>query len=353
MIEPRRDLRLFDGYHSPQVDVGVRLNTNESPLPPPEKWVEDVAGLVREVRWNRYPDRSASELRRSLAEFHGVDTGMVFVANGSNEVIQTILLTFGGPERKALVFEPTYQLHSHISRVTGTSVATARRDEEFLVGPDSVSEAIREHDPDLVFFCSPNNPTGRCEDPDAVERALLEARGLVIVDEAYAEFAPVTWIDRVGSSDKLVVVRTFSKTWSMAAARLGYAVCPPEVVRHLEEVVLPYHLDSFKQKAGVLALRHVEEMRARVARIVEERERLADAMTSSGAEVWPSEANFLLFRPRGIEARVVWEGLLRRGVLVRDCTGWPGLPDCLRVTVGLPEENDAFVRALRDVTRDA
>ncbi len=342
----RDDIGLMEGYHSPQVEVAVRLNTNESPFPPPQDWVEAVLAEAGGVEFNRYPDRSAARLRKALAEYHGVQPSEIFCANGSNEVLQSLLLAYGGPGRSAAVFEPTYALHSHIARVTGTAVVVGARNADFTLDPAEVARVQQSEKPTVTFLCSPNNPTGRAEPEEAVAAVLESAPGLVVVDEAYGQFARWSAVDLHGSSERLVAVRTFSKTWSMAAMRLGYAVAPASVVEALEKVALPYHLDSVKQVAGRLALRYAGDMEARVATICEERGRLTAGLGDLAVEVWPSDANFILFRPRERDGRVVWEELLERSVLVRDCSSWPGLEGCLRVTVGAPEENSAFLAAL-------
>jgi histidinol-phosphate aminotransferase len=276
----------------------------------------------------------------------------VFAANGSNEVLQTLLLTYGGAGRTAAVWEPTYALHSHIARLTGTAVAVGRRGDDFATDIDEVRRLIATHGPSVVFLCSPNNPTGVVDPPDTVRSVLdlVRAAGaLLVVDEAYGQFAPWSALELVGEDAPLVVTRTFSKTWSMAAARLGYLVGPTWAVDELSKVVLPYHLDAFKQAAAVAALEHVAEMNARVASLVDERGRLAAALADLPVEVWPSGANFILFRPRRSDASDVWRALVERSVLVRDCSSWPGLDGCLRVTIGTADEDDAFLAALEEV----
>jgi histidinol-phosphate aminotransferase len=336
----------LEGYHSAQVDVEVRLNTNESPYPPPAGWRAEYAAAVAEVAWERYPDRRAVGLREAIAAWHGTRWDQVFAANGSNEVLQTLLLAYGGAGRRVVTFEPTYQLHGHIARITGAEVVEGERGSDFALDAEAAVELVRDVEPIVTFLCSPNNPTGRVESPELVRRVLEVAPGLVVVDEAYAQFAAWSALELVGDGVPLVVVRTFSKTWSMAGARLGYLIGPTSVVETLEKVVLPYHLDAAKQIAGTLALRHVEEMDGRVRLIVAERERLTATMSRLPLDVFPSGANFILFRPRGASGRAVWEALVERGVLVRDCSSWPRLADCLRVTVGTPEENDRFLAAL-------
>jgi histidinol-phosphate aminotransferase len=351
----RPDLVALDGYHSVQVDAEVRLNTNESPMPPPAAWQEALVREVAAVDFHRYPDREATALRRALADSHGVGIDEVFCANGSNEVLQCLLLAYGGPGRVAALFEPTYTLHGHIAGVTGTRVAAGPRRDDFAVDLDVVARVVAEADPVLTFLCSPNNPTGRADPPATISAVAGLVPGLLVVDEAYGQFAPSSALGLraadPGGTRHVVVVRTFSKTWSMAGARLGYLVADPEVVRACELVALPYHLDVVTQLAGRLALDYRDQMNARVAAVAEERGRIAAAFAELAVETWPSDANFLLFRPTAKEARTVWADLVAASVLVRDCSTWPGLAGCLRVTVGLPEENDRFLAALTESLR--
>jgi histidinol-phosphate aminotransferase len=349
VIPPRDDLVLMEGYHSPQVEVSVRLNTNEAPTSPPAGFAAALAAEVSEIDWNRYPDRSYTALRSAIADHHGVDPSQVFAANGSNEVLQTLCLAYGGPGRAAAVFEPTYALHSHIARVTSTGVVTGQRAEDLTLDLGEVRRVLSEAEPALTFLCSPNNPTGMVESEAVVREVLGLAPGLLVVDEAYGQFAPWSALELVGDDVPLVVTRTYSKTWSMAATRLGYLVGPRDLVAQLDQVVLPYHLDSAKQAAGRLALSFAAEMRARVAGLVEERGRLVAALGELEVDIWPSDANFVLFRPRRVSGTDVWQGLLDRSVLVRDCSSWPRLDDCLRVTIGTPAEDDAFLAALKEV----
>jgi histidinol-phosphate aminotransferase len=345
----RPDLRLAAGYHSPQVEAEVRLNTNESPLPPPDAWRDELLAALEKVSFHRYPDRPATELRAAVATLHGVAHDEVFCANGSNEVLQSVLLAFGGPGRRALLFEPTYALHSHIARITGTEVVEGGRDDDFRIDPGDAAKVLEAERPDITFLCSPNNPTGRAEPRATVEAVLAAAPGLVIVDEAYGQFSPWSALELRGPARPgLVVTRTFSKTWAMAGTRLGYLVADAAVVRACEAVVLPYHLSAQTQVAGLLALGHVPEMEARVALIVEERGRLAAALSDLPVDTWPSDANFILFRPRDRDADEVWSSLLEQSVLIRNCASWEGLRGCLRVTVGTAEENDRFLNALKE-----
>ncbi|MEM7094401.1 MAG: histidinol-phosphate transaminase [Actinomycetota bacterium] len=348
----RDDLAELPGYHSPQIDVTHRLNTNESPEPPPPGFQQAVAEQVAALDWNRYPDRSASMLRERLAEHHHADNPAigadnVFVANGSNEVLQTILLAWGGPGRSVLTFEPTYAMHGQIARVTGTRVVEVERLDDFTIDADSAIATIEAEKPIVTFLCSPNNPTGLIEPVELVERVLETVRpfGLLVVDEAYAQFSTWSALSMFDEDAPLIVTRTFSKTWAMAAARLGYLVAPAWVTERLHTAILPYHLDAVSQIAGTTALDFEDEMHTRVARLVEQRGAIQAGLADLGVEYWPSNSNFVLFRPPGSGADI-WQQLVDAGVLIRNCATWPRLDGCLRITIGSAEENAAFLEAL-------
>lgn len=352
---PRSASALWSGYHSPQVDVAVRLNTNEAPEPPPAEFVAALAAAVREIAFNRYPDRGALRLRAAIAGQHDLEIEQVFCANGSNEVIQSLLLAYGGPGRSCVLFEPTYALHAHIARLTSTTIIEGERDPAYLVDLAEVDRVLAvaarsgEGEPAVVFLCSPNNPTGLAEPDETIEAVLGRAPGLVVVDEAYVQFARHSVLALLAAHPRLVVLRTFSKTWSLAALRLGYALGAPEVIAALFQAALPYHLDALKQEAGLLALRFTAAMDERAARLVAERARVLAGLAALGVAAIPSEANFVLFSTGGHDAHAVWEGLVARSVLVRDLSGWPRLAGHLRVTIGAAAENDAFLAALADV----
>jgi histidinol-phosphate aminotransferase len=350
-VQPRGDLALMTGYHSPQLDVPVRLNTNESPVGPPRAWVDELAAALADVAWNRYPDREAVALRSALADHHATTVDRVFCANGSNEVLQSVLLAYGGAGRTAATFEPTYAVHSHLARITGTEVIAGERGEDFTLEPDEV-DCVLAQSPGVVFLCSPDNPTGLVADPELVASVAdrcATAGALLVVDEAYGQFASSSALDLVDDDRPLLVTRTFSKTWAMAAGRLGYGIGPTWVVNELLKVALPYHLDAVTQLAGRLALDHIDAMDERVRLIVSERERLVVGLGRLPLRQWPSGANFVLFRPDDATGDAVWQALVERGVLVRNCASWPRLTDCLRVTVGTRDENDRFLTALEEI----
>ena len=336
----------------------MRLNTNESPYGPPPEWLEEVRSCIGELELNRYPDRDATELRTAIAERHGTSPDRIWCGNGSNEVLQALLLAFGGPGRSVALFEPTYALHSHIARITGTGVEAGGRDSGLLIELAEVERVIGRAsgrdgaaNPVITFVCSPNNPTGRAEPRATVEAVLERAPGLVVVDEAYAQFSPWSALELRDPAtgempSRLVVVRTFSKTWALAGLRLGYLIASPEVVAAAAQVTLPYHIDSFKQAAGRLALAYDEALAGRVEALVSERSRLEAALAGMPVESWPSDSNFILLRPLARDAGEVWRALVDRSVLVRDVSAFGGLDGCLRVTVGTPAENGAFLEAL-------
>jgi len=348
----RSDVASLVGYHSPQVDVDVRLNTNEAAEPPPPGFMSDLRQALAGIDLNRYPDRGADRLRAALGDRYGLDPDWVFCANGSNEVLQSTLLAYGGAGRSAAVFEPTYAMHSQITRITGTRLVRSTRRSDFLLHRDLLAETVEAEQPDVLFLCSPNNPTGML-DPDGLVQSALDLLephgGLLVIDEAYGQFAPTSAVSLLREDRSLVVSRTFSKTWAMAGLRLGYLLGPPWCLSELEKVVLPYHLDSIKQEAGILALAYGGEMEARVQAVIAERERLTSALGELPVTVWPSQANFVLFRPETMSGTQAWQGLLDRSVLVRDFSSVVGLKDCLRVTIGTESEDDRFLVALREV----
>ncbi|MEU3047037.1 MULTISPECIES: histidinol-phosphate transaminase [unclassified Streptomyces] len=354
----REELRGKSPYGAPQLDVPVRLNTNENPYPLPDALVDRIAERVREAarHLNRYPDRDAVALRTELARYltrttgHPVAAGNVWAANGSNEVLQQLLQTFAGPGRSAIGFEPSYSMHSLISRGTGTEWISGPRNEDFTLDPAAAAEAIARHRPHVVFVTSPNNPTGTAVGADtvlALYEAAQEARpSLVVVDEAYVEFSHGdSLLPLIEGRPNLVVSRTMSKAFGAAGLRLGYLAAHPAVVDAVQLVRLPYHLSAVTQATALAALEHTDTLLGYVDRLKSERDRLVEELTAMGFEVTASDANFVQFG-RFDDAHAAWRRILERGVLVRD----NGVPGRLRVTAGTPEENDAFLDAARELT---
>ena len=347
----RDDLRGRSAYGAPQLDVPVRLNTNENPHPPSAGLVRDLAERVADAArlMNRYPDRDAVTLRAELATYltrttgHPLGTQNLWAANGSNEVLQQLLQAFGGPGRTALGFVPTYSMHELISHGTGTAWLPLPRLDGFRLEAAQAAAAVAEHAPDVVFLCSPNNPTGTAMELDVIEAVHAAAPGLVVVDEAYAEFSTrPSAVTLLPGRERLVVTRTMSKAFAFAAARLGYLAADPAVVEALQLVRLPYHLSVLTQAAARAALAHADELLASVEAVKGQRDRLVAELRGLGLTVVDSDANFVLFGEFA-DQRATWQGLLDRGVLVRDVglTGW------LRVTAGTEDETTAFLDAMR------
>ncbi|HEV2757082.1 MAG TPA: histidinol-phosphate transaminase [Actinomycetota bacterium] len=354
MLSLRPDLEEVEPYVSPQLHGVLRMNTNESPYGPPQSVVDALTEAVGDMRLNRYPDRDATGLVDALAEKWEWPREGIWLANGSNEVFMHLFLAFGGPGRTALTFEPTYSLHSLIPRIAMTSVTHLDRDERFGIDVEAALRHLADHSPEIVVVCSPNNPTGDCTPVEVVEELLRAAPGLVVVDEAYAEFAPpeASTVPLLSRYPNLVVVRTFSKAWSLAGVRLGYLLAAEDLVRKMAVVRLPYHLSTLAQAVGVAALGAEEETRANVTKIVAERERVVHALGAlpkGGVRARPSDANFVLFRDDGGDGDLLRRCLLEEGVLVRSYAEPETLRPWARVTIGLPEENDEFLLRLRNV----
>jgi histidinol-phosphate aminotransferase len=342
---PRPGLREVAAYESPQPEALARLNTNECPYPLPESFREDLAEAVRHLTLNRYPDREALELRTALAELHDHPLEGTWAANGSNEVIQQLLLAYGGPGRRVVVFEPTYVLHERLTWISHGELVPLPLAEPWTIGSPEVARAFAAR-PDVVFVCSPNNPTGNAQPPEVIDELAARGEALIVVDEAYVEFGGRSADSLLARYPNLVVVRTFSKAFALAGARIGYCLASPDVTEDLRRVRLPYHLSALTQTAGLVALAHRDEARAMLDAIRRQRDRIAEALPRLGAEAFRSEANFLLFRPPR-SAGEVWRGLLDRGVLVRDMH--EVVEGSLRVTAGTPEEVDRFITALEEV----
>lgn len=352
----REDLRGRTPYGAPQIDVPVRLNTNENPYPPPPELVADVVAAVGEAArtLHRYPDRDAVALRTDLAAYLSRQTGValspanLWAANGSNEILQQVLQAFGGPGRTALGFVPSYSMHPIIASGTRTAWVPTPRRADFSIDVAVAVEALVEFAPDITFLTSPNNPTGQSLEPDELAALIDAAPGIVVVDEAYAEFSarPSATTLLATHGRKLIVSRTMSKAFAFAGGRLGYLAAAPAVVDALQLVRLPYHLSVLTQAAARAALRHADATLGSVALLAAERDRVAAELDAAGYHVVPSDANFILFG-RFADAPRAWRAFLDRGVLIRDV----GIAERLRVTVGTPEENDAFLRAAAELVK--
>ena len=348
----RPEFRDQEAYGAPQLDVPVRLNVNENSYDLPPVVVQSLVEAIQAeaAHLNRYPDREFSALRKALAGYLEQQAGVelsveeIWAANGSNEVLQHILMAYGGPERRALGFVPSYSMHELISLATGTEWIAGRRDAHFDLSADDAAAQVREYDPHVVFLCSPNNPTGTAMGTDVIEAVLHASRGIVVVDEAYFEFArPGTRsaLHLLADNPRLVVSRTMSKAFAFAGARVGYLAAAPEVIDGLRIVRLPYHLSALTQAAACAAIAHSDLLLSNVDALKQQRDRIVDTLTKWGLTPVPSDSSFVLFG--GLEnPSATWQELLDRGVLVRDLH----IPGHLRVNAGTPEETTAFLTAL-------
>lgn len=351
----RDDLRGMTPYGAPQAPLPVALNVNENTHPVPDEVAEDildaVAAAVRGV--NRYPDREFTGLREAFAGYlgAGLRPEQIWAANGSNEVLQHLLQAFGGPGRRAFGFAPTYSMYPLLTRATGARWTIGRRADDYTVTPESAAAQVVDADPDVVFLCAPNNPTGTPLGLDTIEAVYEASRGIVIVDEAYQEFAPSgspSAVTLLAGRERLVVSRTMSKAFAFAGARVGYLAADPAVIDALRLVRLPYHLSALTQAAATAALRHAPTMLRMVDDIVAQRDRISAALPALGYRPYESWSNFVLFGAVAEPARV-WQQLYDRGVLIRDV----GIPHHLRVTAGTESETTAFLDALASVDSKA
>jgi histidinol-phosphate aminotransferase len=352
----REELRGIEPYGAPQLDLPVQLNVNENPYAPSEDVVAEVSAAVAEAtrRLNRYPDREFTELREALAGYlgHGITPEQVWAANGSNEVMLQLLQAFGGPGRTALSFAPTYSMYPEYARDTSTRWVAGHRAEDFAIDLDAARGLIAQERPSVVLLPSPNNPTGTALPPEHVAAlctATAEVGGVLVVDEAYAEFRRAgtpSALEQLPDNPNLVVTRTMSKAFALAGARLGYLAASTEICDALRVVRLPYHLSAVTQAVALAALRHTDELLGNVDTLRAERDRTVDWLREQGLTVADSDANFVLFGTFP-DRRAVWDGLVARGVLIRETgpEGW------LRVSIGTPDEMTAFKDALVEVVQ--
>jgi len=347
-------------YGAPQLDVPVRLNVNENPYPPADDVVADIAADVATAAraLNRYPDRDFRALREDLADYLLRESGVrlepaqIWAANGSNEVMLHLLQAFGGPGRTALSFAPTYSMYPEYARDTATAWVAGLREADFTLDPQVAAAAIAEHAPSVVLLASPNNPTGTTL-PLATIEALLAAADavpggcVVVVDEAYGEFRRAgvpSALELLGRYPHLAVSRTMSKAFGLAGARVGYLAAAPELIDALRVVRLPYHLSGVTQAVARAALKHAPALMAQIGSLCDERDATVAWLRARGLAVADSDANFAFFGTFD-DRHAIWQGLLERGVLIREVgpDGW------LRVSIGTPEEMTAFRDALVEV----
>ena len=345
----RDDLRSLSPYGAPQLPADAVMNTNENPYAPSKELAQAISLRVAEVATslNRYPDRDATKLRSKLADFINLHSGTtltnenIWAANGSNEIIQSLFLAFG--KSSALGFTPSYSMHPLIAKVCQVSWVAGTRNSDFSLDIDSALEQIKVAQPSLTFITTPNNPTGESITIEEVEKLAKSVPGLLVVDEAYAEFSDeVSAVTLIEKYPQIVVIRTMSKAFAFAGARVGYLVANPSVISALFLVRLPYHLSALTQAAAEVALDFQGELLGTVSQLRIAREKMAIALTNLGLTVLPSSSNFLLFTGFKPSSDELWRNLLDRGVLIRDV----GLLGHLRVTIGNEAENKKFIDAL-------
>ena len=335
----------MSGYHSPQVDVPVRLNTNESPFPPPTDWVKSIGAIAESIDWNRYPDRAATELCEAIARRHNVAPEQVFVANGSNEVIQTILLAYGGHGRTVATFEPTYQMYAQIARVTGAEVVEGERRADLTLDPIEIERVVARHQPAVTFLCNPNNPTGLVEPRENLEALLEVATGIVVVDEAYVEFnrddSAVDGMKCFREHNNVGVLRTFSKAYGLAALRVGFFIGPENVAHAVRMTAVPFGVSSIAEAAAVASLAAEEELFARVNELVERRDWFTGKLDDLGIHYLPSQANFV-WVPLGEKTQHFAELCEQQAVSVR-----PFFGEGVRISIGEQEPLERILVLLK------
>ena len=345
----RQNLRELSAYGAPQLPADAVMNTNENPYAPSPALAQAIANRVSEVALtlNRYPDRDAVVLRTKLADFiNGLsgtdfDSSNIWAANGSNEIIQSLFMAFGGGT--ALGFTPSYSMHPLIAKVTQVQWLNGKRRDDFTLDVDSAIEQIQRDKPTLTFITTPNNPTGSSLTIDEIEKIARSTSGLLVVDEAYAEFSDEkSAATLIKKYPHVVVIRTMSKAFAFAGVRLGYLVADRAVIESMFLIRLPYHLSALTQAAAEVAIDFKDELLGTVAQLRADRNRVAQELTDMGLTVIPSASNFLLFSGFDMSSAQLWQDMLDRGVLIRDV----GLLGYLRVTIGNEAENNKFLSTL-------
>ncbi|MDP1808936.1 MAG: histidinol-phosphate transaminase [Actinomycetota bacterium] len=347
ILRPREAVAKLNTYDPGHYEVDIDLSANENPYDLPADLKARITSAALEIPFNRYPDPLALELRAAIAAYHGLKTANVAIGNGGDELLMAILLAFGGPGRTAVTFEPTFVMYAILAALTGTDCLKFARDKQFAL-PGEARENIGSA-ADIVFVCSPNNPTGNLA-TEAEVVALLDGGFLVVVDEAYGEFSGVSAAGLLRSYSNLAVLKTFSKAFSLAGLRVGYLLGAPEIVADILKVKLPYNVNAFSQAAATALMENRRRFDGIIDEIRAERQRLFDAICGiDGLTPYFSRANFILVKS-AVPAGDLWRNLLERSILVRYFERTPGLEDCLRITIGKPAENNAVIAALRELS---
>jgi histidinol-phosphate aminotransferase len=367
MIEPRERVAALKPYHLPDVKANIIMSANESPYNLPQEIVDQIKNALDRINYNRYPDPLSLELRGIIAEQYnehnnkhkkhekngqgGVESlsfENVFVGNGGDEVILDLFLAYGGAGRKAITFDPMFEVYAITGFMTGTDMVSISRSTDDLTATRVLEKAYKV-DASLIFLCCPNNPTGDLVPLEEIEKLLKNTEALVVIDEAYAEFCDQTAIPLLEKYDNLAILRTFSKAYSLAGLRAGYLLAGQEIIESLLKVKLFFNFNGISQAIVKIAIENKRILKEKVKAILVEREKVYSEMSRLNAiKVFPTEANFILFKTEKPGSEV-WRGFLDRDILIRDCSNQMLLDNCLRVTVGTPEENDAFLKALGEV----
>lgn len=335
-------------YDPKYLPADAFLSANENPHDVSQEIRHEIMREIKKSAFNRYPDPLANELRDMIAEANGLDRDQVLVGNGGDELLFNIALAWGGPGRTFLNFPPTFSVYDNNARLTGTTIVDIPRLADYSIDEEAALARVAQGDIDYLIITSPNNPTGELASEAFMTKLLDSTDALVMVDEAYFEFSRQTMRPYLAQHKNLVILRTFSKAFSLAGVRVGYVLGDPEVIREFIKVRQPYSVDSVSQAVARVVYKNRATFERGILNIIDERARIVDGLKKiPGVKPFPSDANYVLFRLDN--AASVWEALYAQGILVRDLSGSTYLENCLRVSICSAEENDAFLAALRDV----
>ena len=344
------DVRALKAYTLRPDRASIKINQNENPWDAPERIRQETLAQMNARPWSRYPDFVPAKLQQRLAEFANWTSDGVIAGNGSNELIQATLMVTISSGTRVLICEPTFALYRQITTILGGEIFVAPMKQDLSFDIAAMTHAVQMFSPDVTIICSPNNPTGQTISDEDLRRLLQEAKGLVVLDEAYHEFAGHSVVPLLGEHENLIVLRTFSKAMALAGLRVGYLLASPLLTNEIRKALLPYNLNTFSQTAAEVAIDNYEqELRPLVGRIIDERNRLCDEMSQvEGLTPIQSKANFMIVRTAR-DPKFVFQELLRRDILIRDVSGYPMLKDYFRVSVGRPDENGRLLTALREI----
>ena len=340
----RKNIKKLKPYSTKKTDCKIKLDANENPFDFPMELKEIILKDLFKHPFNRYPDHEASEIKKLLSKEINANKDRITVGNGSDELIQSLTLAFGA--KGSLFFYPSFSMYGIISAVCNTKPKVISLDKQFNIDMNTTLRYIKKNQPSLIFIGYPNNPTGNCFSKEKIINIIQSSSGLVVMDEAYSEFSKKTFLPLINKYDNLVILRTFSKAYGLAGCRIGYMIASEKVVEQVNKVKLPFNLNSISQRIGTIALKHKKKCNEAVEIIISERSRLMKEMQGiSAIYTFPTEANFILFKPK-IPSQTVFSQLLKNGILIRDVADNRLLKNCLRITVGKPSENDAFLQSL-------